>query len=130
MVKWNGPFRSDGSNREKRSTSKGGPLFSKLFRLDLTDPFSFRPKFPEILVEWIALKGRFPFDQIFRVEIPGIPCDEWNSIFRFQVWRENGGLFYLCLLASGCSIDDAEVKINDVLGEGDNTTYNSVIVRI
>ena len=43
--------------------------------------------------------GRFPFDQIFRFEIPGIPCDEWNSIFRFQVWRENGGLFYLCLLA-------------------------------
>ena len=28
---------------------------SKLFRLDLTDPFSFRPKVPEILVEWIAL---------------------------------------------------------------------------
>ena len=27
--------------------------------------------------------GRFPFDQIFRFEIPGIPCDEWNSIFRF-----------------------------------------------
>ena len=54
MVKWNGPFRSVWSNREKRSTSKGGPLFSKLFRLDLTDPFSFRPKFPEILVEWIA----------------------------------------------------------------------------
>ena len=54
MVKWNGPLRSDRSNREKRSTSKGGPLFSKLFRLDLTDPFSFRPKFPEILVEWIA----------------------------------------------------------------------------
>ena len=54
MVKWNGPFRSDRSNREKRSTSKGGPVFSKLFRLDLTDPFTFRPKFPEILVEWIA----------------------------------------------------------------------------
>ena len=28
-------------------------------------------------------KGRFPFDQIFRFEIPGILCDEWNSIFRF-----------------------------------------------
>ena len=55
MVKWNGPFRSDRSNREKRSTSKGAPLFSKLFWLDLTDPFSFRPKFPEILVEWIAV---------------------------------------------------------------------------
>ena len=54
MVKWNGPFRSDRSNREKWSTSKGGPLFSKLFRWDRTDPFSFRPKFPEILVEWIA----------------------------------------------------------------------------
>ena len=29
-----------------------------------------------------ALNGRFPFDQIFWFEIPGIPCDEWNSIFR------------------------------------------------
>ena len=28
--------------------------FSKLFRLDRTDPLSFGPKFPEILVEWIA----------------------------------------------------------------------------
>ena len=27
MVKWNSPFRSDRSNRKKRSTSKGGPLF-------------------------------------------------------------------------------------------------------
>ena len=26
--------------------------------------------------------GRFPFDQKFRNEISGIPCDEWNSIFR------------------------------------------------
>ena len=88
-------------------------------------------------------QGRFPFDKIFRFEIPGIPCDEWNSIFRFlgltrsrsmvikfQVSRENtksnGGLFYLCLLA-GCSIDDAEVKINRVLGEGDIIAF---IVRI
>ena len=54
MVKWNSPFRSDRSNREKWSTSKGGPLFSKLFWLDRTDPLSFRPKFPEILVEWIV----------------------------------------------------------------------------
>ena len=62
MGKWNGSFRSDRSNREKRSTSKGGLFFSKLFRLDRTDPFSFRPKFPEILVEWIApkvLTGQF-----------------------------------------------------------------------
>ena len=40
--------------REKRTTSKGGPVFSKLFRLDRTDPLSFGPKFPETLVEWIA----------------------------------------------------------------------------
>ena len=26
---------------------------------------------------------RFPFDQMFRFEIPGIPCDERNNIFRF-----------------------------------------------
>ena len=45
---------SNRSDREKRSTSKGGPVFSKLFRLDRTDPLSFGPKCPEILVEWIA----------------------------------------------------------------------------
>ena len=55
-------FRSDRSNRKKRSTSKGGPLFSKLFRLDRTDPLSFRSKFPEILVEWIA-----PMSSVFPV---------------------------------------------------------------
>ena len=44
------------SDRQKWSTSKGGPVFSKLFGLDRTDPSSFRPKFPEILVEWIAPK--------------------------------------------------------------------------
>ena len=81
--------------------------------------------------------GRFPFDQIFRFEIPGIPCDEWNSNFPvrpinqsqaigFQVSRENtrsnGGLFHLCLLVLGL-LDDTEVKINDVLGEGDNIPF-------
>ena len=50
------PFNqnSDRSDREKRTTSKGGPVFSKLFWLDRTDPLSFGPKFPEILVEWIS----------------------------------------------------------------------------
>ena len=52
------PFHqnSDRSDRKKRTTSKGGPVFSKLFRLDRTDPLSFGPKFPESLVEWIAPK--------------------------------------------------------------------------
>ena len=50
------PFNqnSNRSDREKRTTSKGGPVFSKLFRLDRIDPLSFGPKCPEILVEWIA----------------------------------------------------------------------------
>ena len=50
------PFNqhSNRSDREKWSTSKGGPVFPKLFWLDQTDPLSFGPKFPEILVEWIA----------------------------------------------------------------------------
>ena len=54
------PFNqnSDRSDREKRTTSKGGPVFSKLFRLDRTDPLSFGPKFPEIL-----LNGSRPFPQ-------------------------------------------------------------------
>ena len=50
------PFNqnSDRSDREKWSTPKGGPVFWKPIRLDRTDPLSFGPKFPEILVEWIA----------------------------------------------------------------------------
>ena len=56
-VQWNGHFRSVRSNRKKWSTSKGGPLFPKNFRLDRTVPFSFGPKFPEILVEWKAPYG-------------------------------------------------------------------------
>ena len=50
------PFNqnSNRSHREKRTTSTGGPVFSKLFRLDRTDPLSFGQKFPESLVEWIA----------------------------------------------------------------------------
>ena len=83
-------------------------------------------------------RGRFPFDQIFWFEIPGIPCDEWNSIFRcFGLTNPrssgskfrakirdqiNGVLFYLCFLALGL-LDGSEVEINDVLGEGDNITF-------
>ena len=54
-----------------------------------------------------------------------------SQVVRFQVSRENtnwsnGGLFYLYLLALGL-LDDAEVEIIYVLGEGDNMTF---IVRI
>ena len=52
------PFNqtSNLSDREKWSTSKAGPVFSKLFWLDRTDPLSFGPKFSEILIEWITPK--------------------------------------------------------------------------
>ena len=39
---------------EKVVHLKGGTSFSKLFRLDRTEPLSFQPKFREILAEWIA----------------------------------------------------------------------------
>ena len=92
MVKWNGPFRSDRSNQEEWSTSKGGPIFSKLFLLDRSDPFSFRPKIPEILVEWIKAS-------IFR--LVGLTRS-----------RSSGSKFGTKILN----------QINDVLGEGDNIT--------
>ena len=64
------PFNQN-SDREKWSTSKGGPVFSKLLRLDRTDPLSFGPKFPEILVEWIAplVEWIAPYDSF--VVVPG-----------------------------------------------------------
>ena len=67
------PFNqnSDRSDREKRTTSKGGPVFSKLFRLDRTDPSSFGPKFSEILVEWIAPQELPPICLLFLGKSPG-----------------------------------------------------------
>ena len=62
--------------------------------------------------------ARFPFDQIFRFEIPGIPCDEWNSIFRFvglpnprssgskfraKIRDQTDGSFTFVYLLWGCS---------------------------
>ena len=49
-----------------------------------------------------------------------------SQVIRFQVSPENtkseGGLFYLCILVFGL-LDDSEVEINNVLGEGDNITF-------
>ena len=36
------------------STSKMGPTFWKRFRLNRADPFSIRPTFAEMSVEWIV----------------------------------------------------------------------------
>jgi len=52
-LEWsNGTVHFDRTGPTEKSGLKGGLIFSKLFRLDRTDPFSFRLKFPEILVEW------------------------------------------------------------------------------
>ena len=72
------PFNqnSNRSDLENWSTSKGGPVFSKLFWLDRTDPLSFGPKFPENLVEWMAPYIIYP-DSIHggRISSGGIPLD-------------------------------------------------------
>ena len=53
----NGSEWSNGTVRSNGYTERSGPpremesMFSKLLRLDQTDPFSFGPKFPGILVE-------------------------------------------------------------------------------
>ena len=106
------------------------PYNRDIFRVSSYDIMDNRR--PDLVKAIRGGKGRFPFDQIFWFKIPGIPCDEWNSIFRFvgltrprfQVSRENtkGRLFYLCILALGL-LEDAEVEINDVLGESDNITF-------
>ena len=87
----------------------------------------------------LHVQGRFPFDQIFRFEIPGIPCDEWNSIFfpvgwsnpsqviMFQVSpkirnkqkKTNGGLLPILPSFALEFLDDSEVETNDVSGEDD-----------
>ena len=53
-VQWNGKFPIGPVRPEMWSSSKGGPHFPELFQLGRTVPLSFEPKFPEILVEWIA----------------------------------------------------------------------------
>ena len=55
------PFNqhADRSDREKWTSSKGGPVFSKLFRLERTDPLSFGPKFPEILLNGSRPRSTF-----------------------------------------------------------------------
>ena len=50
----NGTVNFDQTSPTEKVVVERWTDFSKLFRLDRADPLSFRPKFPEILVEWIA----------------------------------------------------------------------------
>ena len=61
MVKWKDPFRSGRSNREKWSTDVW-----KLFQLDRTVPFSFRPKFN---FRKFRLNGSRPLTQDFEIRV-------------------------------------------------------------
>ena len=87
------PFNqnSDRSDREKWTTSKGWPVFPKLFRLDRTDPLSCGPKFPEILVEWIASKDHVErwtsFFETFPVG-PNRSFEFWTEIFGNFSWMD------------------------------------------
>ena len=82
---------------------------------------SIRPNIP-VWNSWYSMRR---MEQYFPVR-----WTNQSQVIRFQVSRENTtsnrGLFYVCLLALGL-LDDPEVEINDVLGEGDNITF---IVRI
>ena len=87
-----------------------------------------------------AHRGPFPFDQIFLFEIPRIPCDEWNSIFRLvgltrlrslgskvraETRSQTKGLFSLFLPFFTCLGVTRHCKvemINDVLDEDYNIT--------
>ena len=60
-------------------TGKRGPVFSKLFRLDRTDPLSFGPKFPEI---W--LNGSRPVSHYYILVIHKFI--DLMSLFRHSVW--------------------------------------------
>ena len=47
--KWNGEFRSEYSDRNMWTTSRGDPEYSGQKKPKRTFPFKFRPKFPESL---------------------------------------------------------------------------------
>ena len=83
------------TDREKWSASKGGPVFSKLFRLDRTDPLSFGPKFPKILVEWISPKVSVL--QIARLKLifPKFKHDlgDWKDL---MVWYFSTQIIHVC----------------------------------
>ena len=55
----------------------------KLFRLDRTDPLSFRPKFPESLVEWIAPPVHYgwPFVSKLWHDIHAVFSDVYLQLF-------------------------------------------------
>ena len=108
------PFNQN-SNRydqEKWSTSEGGPVFSNLFRLDRTDPLNFGPKFPEILVEWIApllsstLGRRFlefliaDFDFASAFGLPGrlVRCSNSHMLANFLKALDDVGVVFNCLM--------------------------------
>ena len=83
--------------------------------------------------------GHFPLDQKFRFEIPGIPCDVWNSIFwlvgqyvpsfarKYEINKgETNMVDSLLLLLASELLDDSELEASDVLGEDNDITLFSV----
>jgi len=52
--KWKDKFRSEYSDRNKWTTSRGNPEYSGQKKPKRTFPFEFQPKFPESLAQWKA----------------------------------------------------------------------------
>ena len=79
-AQWNGKFPIGPVRPEKWSSSKGGPHFPELFQLGRTVPLSFEPKFPEVLVEWIAPMTNWKSEFHKPLTRPGVKHDEEISI--------------------------------------------------
>ena len=64
-------------------------------------------------------------EQYFPVPRTQLVSAQWSPGFKFgaKVQNPKEDSFTFVYLLSGCSIHDAEVEINDVLGEGDNITF-------
>ena len=66
-------------------TGKSGPpqKVDQFFPLDRTDPLSFEPKFPEILVEWIAPNVSLS-SLLFQLFIPFFPLFIFILLILFE----------------------------------------------
>ena len=85
MVEWNGHFSIRPVQPEKVVHLEGGPVFSKLFLLDRTDPLSFGPKFSEILVEWIVPLGFGIRNPTIGIQNQRLKSSTWNP--EFTAWN-------------------------------------------
>ena len=116
LCKGRDPFNqtSNRSDREKWSSSKGGPVFSKLFQLDRTDPLSFGPKFWKFWLNGSCLNTVISH------------AFAYSSRWHRKPWQ---GLFHLVTVEIFVSYWFDKLKLNSVIeskkGEGKNSLARS-----